>query len=100
MGDRVLAVAPGFINPVGDAAELEITGRDQGRFVIADGYSSYGEPVRRVRNRSGKVAEVWLAASKLLPEEQVANEIEVRYANSMAAKAARRRSPRKSTRRA
>jgi hypothetical protein len=39
MGDRVLA--PGFMNPVGDAAEIEITGRDQGRFAVVDGYSSY-----------------------------------------------------------
>jgi CubicO group peptidase (beta-lactamase class C family) len=91
MGNKVLAMAPGFINPVGDAAEVEITGRDQGRFVVADGYSSYGEPVRRVRNRSGKVIEVWLAASKLLPEGQVAKEIEARYTARTAPKAARRR---------
>ena len=53
MGDKVLVVAPGFINPVGDAAEVEITRRDQGRLTAADGYSSYGEPVRRVRLLNG-----------------------------------------------
>jgi CubicO group peptidase (beta-lactamase class C family) len=100
MGDKVLAVAPGFINPVGDAAEIEITGHDQGRFAAADGYSSYAEAVRRVRNGSGKVVEVWLAARKLLPEEQVAKEIEARYANSAAAKAAPQRRGVKSTPRA
>jgi len=91
MGEKVLVMTPGFINPVGDAAEVEITGRDQGRFVAADGYSSYGEPVRRVRNRSGKVIEVWLAASKLLPEGQVAKEVGARYAACTVTKAARRR---------
>jgi len=100
MGNKVLAMAPGFINPVGDAAEVEITGRDQGRFVVADGYSSYGEPVRRVRNRSGKVIEVWLAASKLLPEGQVAKEIEARYARSSAPRAARQLTTMKSNRQA
>jgi hypothetical protein len=91
MGSKVLAVGPGFINPIADAAEIEITGRDQGRFAVADGYSSYGEPVRRVRNGSGEVVEMWLAASKLLPEEEMAKEIGARYAGSVAGPAARRR---------
>ena len=90
MGNKVLAVSPGFINPIAEAAELEITGRDKGRLAAADGYSSYAEPVRRVRNGSGKVMEMWLAASKLLPEGQVAKEIEARYANG-AGKVAYRR---------
>jgi len=99
MGNKVLAMAPGFINPVGDAAEIDITGRDHGRFAVADGYSSYAEPVRRVRNASGTVVEVWLAAGKLLPEGRVAKEMEARYANTSAGKAARRADP-KSKRRA
>jgi CubicO group peptidase (beta-lactamase class C family) len=91
MGNNVLAMSPGFINPIADAAELQITGRDKGRLAAADGYSSYAEPVRLVRNGSGKVMEMWLAASKLLPQEQVAKEIEARYANGMPRKVARRR---------
>lgn len=98
-GSKVLAVGPGFINPMGDAAEIEITGRDQGRFAVADGYSSYGEPVRRVRNGSGEVVEVWLAASRLLPEEDVAKEIEARYAAASAGAATRRKAPQRSRRR-
>jgi hypothetical protein len=100
MGNKVLAMAPGFINPVGDAAEVEITGRDQGRFAVADGYSSYGEPVRRVRDRSGKVVEMWLAGSKLLPEARVATEIEARYAGLSQPRAGRRRPTMKSQHRA
>jgi hypothetical protein len=99
MGNKVLAMGPGFINPIADAAELEITGRDQGRLAAADGYSSYAEPVRRVRDGSGKVVEMWLAASKLLPEGQVAKEIEARYANGMKRKVARRRPSEKIRRR-
>ena len=69
------------------------------RIAVADGYSSHGEPVRRVRNRSGKVAELWLAATKLLPEDKVAKEIEARYAKGTARKAARRSTRTKSGRR-
>ncbi len=99
MGSKVLVVGPGFVNPIGDAGELEITARDQGRFAVADGYSSYGEPVRRVRDRAGKVAEVWLAASKMLPEAKVAKEMHARYGTSAAVAAARRRMRKPSRRR-
>jgi CubicO group peptidase (beta-lactamase class C family) len=99
MGNKVLSVGPGFINPVGDAAEIEITSRDQGHFAAADGYSSYGEPVRRVRNDAGEVVEIWLAATKLLPEDKMAAEVEARYPDVAAAPAARRKMARKSSRR-
>src|SRR6185436_2828337 len=98
MGNKVLVVGPGFINPIGDAGELEITTRDQGRFAVADGYSSYGEPVRRVRNRAGKVTEVWLAASKMLPEAKIAKEMQARYGTSVAVAAARRKMRKQSRR--
>ena len=91
MGNKVLVVAPGFLNPIADAGQLEITGRDQGRIAVADGYSSYGEPVRRVRDRSGKVTEVWLAASKMLPEAKSPRRCRRDTAAPAAAAAARRR---------
>ena len=99
MGNKVLVVAPGFINPIGDAGELEITARDQGRIAVADGYSSYGEPVRRVRDRAGKVTEVWLAASKMLPEAKIAKEMQARYGGSAPDAATQRRRMRKPPRR-
>jgi CubicO group peptidase (beta-lactamase class C family) len=99
MGDKVLTVAPGFINPIADAGEIEITSPDQGCFAVADGYSSYGEPVRRVRNGSGKVVEMWLAASKLLPEDRMAKEVEARYASVATGAATRAKPDRKSGRR-
>ena len=99
MGNKVLAVSPGFVDPIGDAAQIEITGRDQGRFAVADGYSSYGEPVRRVRDGSGKAIEMWLAASKLLTEDRMAKEVEARYANLSAGRATRLKTAKKSGRR-
>ncbi len=83
VGDRVVVVNPG--NPDGfpdafkDATEIEVTGRDRGTIVLAAGGASHGETVRRVRNASGRVTEVWLAGSKYLPEAKVAAEMTARY---------------------
>jgi CubicO group peptidase (beta-lactamase class C family) len=79
MGDRVRLGSPGMGNPFMDATEIEVTGRDTGRIVQAEGYRSYGEPVRRVRSKAGKVAEVWLAGANLRPEKTVMADIERRY---------------------
>jgi CubicO group peptidase (beta-lactamase class C family) len=79
MGDRVLVANPHFNNPFMDAAEIEVTGRDTGRFASAAGYSSHGEPVRRTRNKRGKVNDIWLAGANLKPEKVVAGEIARRY---------------------
>jgi len=80
MGNKVVVVGPGFSNPLIDASEVEITGRNAGRIALASGYSSHGEPVRCARAKSGKIVEIWLGASKLLPATKVAREIEARYA--------------------
>ena len=89
MGNKVMVAGPGFVNPLFDAGELEITGRNTGRIALTHGYGSYGEPVRCVRARYGKITEVWLGASKLLPAARVAREMEARYE-----KPARKRKPR------
>lgn len=91
IGNKVLIAAPAFINPFGDAGEFEITGRDQGRIALADGYSSHGEPVRRIRAASGRVTEIWLAASKLLPEGKIAKEMQARYGHRAPGAATHRR---------
>jgi len=79
MGRKVLAASPGLLNPLMDAAELAIAGRDRGRIALAGGFASHGEPVRRVRDGRGRVKELWLAGGKLLPEVQVARELAQRY---------------------
>jgi hypothetical protein len=82
MRHKVLAIAPGFINPFPEASEIEITGRSTGRIASAPGFASHGEPVRCTRAKSGKITELWLAGSKLLPAAKVAREMEKRYAGS------------------
>jgi CubicO group peptidase (beta-lactamase class C family) len=79
MGNKVMLAGPGFVNPLFDAGEVEITGRNTGRIALTHGYGSYGEPVRCVRAKSGRITEVWLGASKLLPAAKVAREMEARY---------------------
>ena len=46
---------PALLNPVMDASELVVSGRDKGRIALAGGFASHGEPARRVRNKRGKV---------------------------------------------
>jgi CubicO group peptidase (beta-lactamase class C family) len=80
MGNQVVVANPHFINPFLDAAEIEITGRDSGRFTSATGYASHGEAVRRSRNKAGKVTDIWLAGINRKPEKAAAAEMERRYA--------------------
>jgi CubicO group peptidase (beta-lactamase class C family) len=79
IGDKVLVAGPGWLNPFTDASEIEITAPDQGRIALASGTGSHGERVRRVRDSDGNVTELWLGATQLLPEGEVAAEIEDRY---------------------
>ncbi|MBR0994502.1 beta-lactamase family protein [Bradyrhizobium japonicum] len=78
-GNRVLVANPQFINPFMDAAEIEVTGRDTGKLAWAAGYSSHGEPVRRIRDTRGKVSDVWIAGANVKPASVVAREIARRY---------------------
>jgi CubicO group peptidase (beta-lactamase class C family) len=80
MGEKVVAANPHFLlNPFMDASEIEITGPDQGRIAVAAGSGSHGEEVRRVRDGDGNITELWFAATKFLPEAEIAAEIEARY---------------------
>jgi hypothetical protein len=89
MGDEVLVAVPGMWAPFSNASELRITGRCEGRITLAGGYGSHGEPVRCVRKRSGKIAELWLSATKLVPEDELAAEMTARYERIPAASAKR-----------
>ena len=80
MGNRVLVANPHLISPFMDASEIEIVGRDRGRMTGAPGYASFGEPVRRARNKSGNVTDIWLAGANFKPEKALAAEMERRYA--------------------
>jgi CubicO group peptidase (beta-lactamase class C family) len=80
MGNVVVAANPHLINPFMDATEIEVTGRDKGRIILASGYASHGEPVRRTRSKAGIVTDIWLAGANVKREKAVAAEIERRYA--------------------
>ena len=79
MGDRVLVAVPGAWAPFANASELAIMGRSEGRIALAGAYGSHGEPIRCVRRKSGKIAELWLSATKLVPEDELAAEMTARY---------------------
>ena len=103
MGDKVLIADPQALNPFAQAAEIEVTGKDKGRIALANGYANHGEKVRRVRDKAGDVAEVWLAGWKVLPEAQVIAEMQARYETAPTAQEAaspvRKPPPRRSAKR-
>jgi len=84
MGGVVVVANPHMGKPLLDATEVEVTGRDEGWTALANGYNSHGEPVRRTRDTADAVTEVWLAATKFLPEAAAAAEMETRYGTSEA----------------
>lgn len=78
-GRRVYTVSPALLAPFTDATEMEPAGRDRGRIVLAGGFASHGEEVRRVRNARGRVAEIWHSGSRLVSERRFQGEIQRRY---------------------
>jgi D-alanyl-D-alanine carboxypeptidase len=84
MDDRVLVAMPALANPLLDATEIDVTGRDRdgvahGRIALAGGFGSHGEPVRLVPAGEGGGGEFWLAGSLLLPEAQMVKEMRRKY---------------------
>jgi CubicO group peptidase (beta-lactamase class C family) len=79
MGDKVLLANPDWPNPFLKVPELEVTGRDEARIAQAGSFHSYGEPVRRVRGKDGKVKALRVAGGKIVPEDELAKEAIARY---------------------
>jgi CubicO group peptidase (beta-lactamase class C family) len=79
IGDKVVVANPQAWNPLLDAAEIEVTGRDAGRVTLDGGYGNHGESIARIRNKAGEVVEIRFAGARLLPEEKVAAEMRKRY---------------------
>jgi CubicO group peptidase (beta-lactamase class C family) len=79
IGNLVVVANPHLLNPFMDASEIEVTGRDTGRISLATGYASHGQAVRRIRNKSGRVTDIWLAGGNLKPEKILAAEMARRY---------------------
>jgi hypothetical protein len=76
---RVFVAMPGFMNPLTDASEIEVEGRDRGKIVLAAGFANQGEPVRLERDARGRVHAVWLGGTRLLREPQIVRELTRRY---------------------
>jgi D-alanyl-D-alanine carboxypeptidase len=82
IGSRVLCAEPAMLMPFQDAAEIEVTGADEGRIVKAMGFRSFGEPARLVRDGKGELAGVRLAGSRLVGEAELQQEMRERYGAS------------------
>jgi CubicO group peptidase (beta-lactamase class C family) len=79
VGDRILVTEPAAWNPFLNAGEVEPSGKDKGRIVLANGFASHGEGVRLVRGKAGRVKEVWFGGWRLQSEATVAAEMRQRY---------------------
>lgn len=79
MRDHVAVAVPALLNPFIDASEIAVTARDRGRIRVAGGLASHGEGARLVRDRNGRVREVWLGGSKLLTEGRAKAELKRKY---------------------
>ncbi len=79
MRDHVVVAMPGLINPFLDASEIAVVAPDQGKIRLAGGFSDHGEGARLVRGRDGRVREIWLGGTKLLPEARAKTELKRRY---------------------
>jgi D-alanyl-D-alanine carboxypeptidase len=67
-GARVLLANPGLHNPMLDASEIDVTGRDHGQVVQASGFANDGEPVRLARDARGRITHLWHGGMRLETE--------------------------------
>jgi CubicO group peptidase (beta-lactamase class C family) len=75
MGDRVMVAAPATLMPFMDASEIAVNDAGSGRIVLANGYGSHGEPVRRILDEAGRATRLWLAGNELVGEADLAAEL-------------------------
>ena len=64
----VVVANPALQPPFTDASEIVVSGPDDGTIVLANGFGSHGETVKRTRDRDGHVCE--LAGGTLVPEDR------------------------------
>ncbi len=67
MGDRVLVSRPSLATPFYGATELTVRG-DNARITQADGYATFGESARIVRDGRGRATELWLGGGQFDPD--------------------------------
>ncbi len=79
MGREVVVAQPSQGNPFADPTVLAPSGPDTATIIEANGYGSYGQSVRLIRDTSGSVTEVLFAGSLLKQREAAAEEARARY---------------------
>ncbi len=67
VGDRVLVTRPSLTSPFVGASELTVRG-DVGKITEADGFATFGESVRLLRDRRGRATELWLGGARFDPD--------------------------------
>lgn len=81
MATKVLVATPSLANPVLDATQIEPSARQpgMGRIALAGSFASHGEAARLELDAKGQAGALWLAATRLQPEPQAAQELAARY---------------------
>lgn len=79
IGNKVLVAGPAMATPFLKATELAVMGRDKARISQAGAYASFGEAVRRIRDKRGKVTAVQAASGRMLSEAALARDLMARY---------------------
>jgi hypothetical protein len=62
-----------------DPSEIEVTGSDEGRIALDDGYGDYWEPVRLIRDETGAPLEFWVKGALSAPETIMAEQMRDLY---------------------
>ena len=75
MGAKVLVANPALPTPFADASEITVSGPDDGTIILANGFASHGETVKRTRGSDGQVRELRLGGGTLVPEDRVAADL-------------------------
>jgi D-alanyl-D-alanine carboxypeptidase len=87
MGNKVMVGNPGLAQPLLDASEIQPGRRDRagvlhGEITLAGGFVNHGEAARIEHDGRGRAKAFWFGGTRLLPEAQVAKELERRYGGS------------------
>ena len=77
--DHVVVATPSFTNPFSGASEIKVAGDDGGWINLAGGFGSHGEGAHLVRDRKGRVREVWIAGTKFQSEARAKAELKRQY---------------------
>lgn len=79
MGEKVLLAVPAMPLPFLKVPELTVLARDRARIAQSGAFGNFGEPVRRIRDKRGRVREMRVASARMLSETALAGEMTERF---------------------